>query len=396
MTKSAAYWLCGILAFCGVSGGAAAQSTPAPTAGDAAFSAGDFEGAARAYAAVLATKPNDAGANLGLGAVELYENDLAGAERNLGAALASDPSNDRAHRLLTEVTRRRGGDGTYRVEPFGDEARIAFVATDPLPVLSARVNGHDALFIIDTGAPGIVLDPDFAREIGVSMHAAGEGVFAGGRRAPVMKGEVDSFALGPVTVDRLPVTLLPTRSFGLLPGKRLDGIVGTGFLYQFLSTIDYVHGQLVLRPRSASAQFEQRAKADNASVVPMWLVSDHFLFARGRFNDGREGLLSVDTGLAGAGAQATKQAIDDAKIALDEAHAFQGMGGGGMVRSIPFTASVTVGTRRVENVAGVYTPDGSQFGIFPFTVLGTVSHSYFRQCALTFDFDAMRLVMTGA
>jgi aspartyl protease len=395
--NASASWLCCVVAFCGVAGVASAQQTAAPSSADAAFAAGDFERAAREYAVILSTKPDDAAANAGLGAVDLYRNDLVGAERHLRAATAADAANARARRLLDEVARRRGGDGTYRVEPYGGEAQIPFVATDPLPVLAVRVGGtHDALFFVDTGAPGIVLDPDFAKEIGVPMRAAGEGVFAGGQRAPIMKGELDKIALGPVTVDRVPVTLLPTRGFGLLPGKRLDGIIGTAFLYNFLSTIDYVHGRLVLRPRSASAQFEQHAKDSAASVVPMWLVGDHFVFARGRLNDAPPGLFNVDTGLAGGGVQATKQAIDAAKIVLDEAHASQGMGGGGVVRTIPFTASVTVGERRVDNVDGIYTPDGSQYGIFPFAVIGTVSHGYFRQCTLTLDFDAMRLVMAGA
>jgi hypothetical protein len=54
---------------------------------------------------------------------------------------------------------------------------------------------------------------------------------------------------------------------------------------------------------------------------------------------------------------------------------------------------VTLGTRRVDGVTGLFTPDGDPYGIFPFPVRGTVSHGYFRTCALTFDFDAMKLVM---
>ena len=69
------------------------------------------------------------------------------------------------------------------------------------------------------------------------------------------------------------------------------------------------------------------------------------------------------------------------------------MGGGGEVSTLPFTASVSVGTCRVDDLAGVYFPHGNQYGIFPFTVAGTVSHQFFRKTALTFDFVAMRLVI---
>ena len=48
------------------------------------------------------------------------------------------------------------------------------------------------------------------------------------------------------------------RAGGLpIPGYKIEGIVGTGLLMHFLSTLDYCEGRLVLRPRTGSAAFEQ-------------------------------------------------------------------------------------------------------------------------------------------
>jgi len=50
----------------------------------------------------------------------------------------------------------------------------------------------------------------------------------------------------------IPLTLLPTRRFSsaLTAGQyRIDGIIGTNVLQQFLSTIDYPNNRLVLRSR---------------------------------------------------------------------------------------------------------------------------------------------------
>ncbi len=54
----------------------------------------------------------------------------------------------------------------------------------------------------------------------------------------------------------------------------------------------------------------------------------------------------------------------------------------------------SLGSFTVSNVPGLYFPDGDQFKIFPFDVAGTISHLYFRRTELTFDFDAMRLIVS--
>ena len=47
----------------------------------------------------------------------------------------------------------------------------------------------------------------------------------------------------------------------------------------------------------------------------------------------------------------------------------------------------------VDDLDGVYTPDGDQFSLFEFSVAGTISHQFFREKTLTLDFDAMKLVV---
>jgi hypothetical protein len=51
-----------------------------------------------------------------------------------------------------------------------------------------------------------------------------------------------------------------------------------------------------------------------------------------------------------------------------------------------------LGSMTVDKVPGSYTPNGDQYGIFPFEVAGTLSHMFFRHSRVTFDFEAMRLI----
>ncbi|MBV8363949.1 MAG: clan AA aspartic protease [Candidatus Eremiobacteraeota bacterium] len=243
--------------------------------------------------------------------------------------------------------------------------------------------------MIDTGAPNIVLHESLARQLHLNIHSAGVGVFAGGRHAAVQSTLVPSLTIGALHIRNVPAVVMPDRQF--LPGPHhMDGIIGAGLLMHFVSTLDYVNGALILRPLSANLTL---APASISATEPMWLVGDHFIFARGRINDAPEALFSIDTGLAGGGVQATKAQLAAAHITLDEAHASNGMGGGGIVKFIPFKAVVGIGDASVTDVRGIYTPEGDQFAIFPFAVAGTISHDYFRHFIVTFDFTKMQLTV---
>jgi predicted aspartyl protease len=368
-----------------------AQITP----GDLAFKQGDFVAAIDDYAAQVAANPNDAAALLGLGTMELYRNDLTNAKRHLMQAQRLDPSNATTERRLRTLDERETMPGQFQVAMRGAQAVVPFVATDPLPLLRAKINGHDALLVLDTGAPAVGLTPNAAKRFGIASQSAGEGVFAGGKRAEVQKGGIDSIELPGLTVRGVPTAILPGSIE--LGAYHVDGAIGTTFLERFLATIDYQHGQLILRPRSQSAVFERNATAKGAASQSMWLVGDHFIFARARVNGLPEALFNIDTGGAGLGVQLTKASLDAAAIVPDPSKAQDFVGAGGAARAVPFSASsISFGTFTQRNVPGLYFPDGDQFGIFPFAVAGTLSHEFFRQTALTFDFDAMRMVVVDS
>ena len=356
--------------------------------GAAAYKAGDFVAAQAAYTQAVATSPRDASARLGLGRLELYRDQFDAAERDLTAAAGTPATAPDAHRYLDQVRTRRAEFGRYDATLAGRTLRIPFVQRDPLPMVAVAVNGRPAHFLIDTGAPDVVVDPDFAREIGATVTAAGSGVFAGGRRAPVSHTSLATFSLGGADFADLQATVLPTRGLPFGGAIHIDGVIGTGFLAHFLATLDYAHSALVLAPRASAPN------VTGATVVPMWFVGDHFLFARGTIN-GVPMLMSVDTGLAGGGVLPSPETVKSAGLTLDTAHASQGMGGGGPVTTIPFVAkSVTLGTLARADVRGLYSPDGSPYTIFPFAVGAGISHGFFSPGTLTFDFTRMQLILT--
>ena len=135
----------------------------------------------------------------------------------------------------------------------GASTGIKFVKTDPLPLVNVRVNdGKEVTFFIDTGGSEVTLDTEFAKELGVPQFGAVQGTFSGGQHTEVRLGRIESLTLGDWTVKNIPTAMIPLRQlsegFGV---KQIDGIIGTTLFYHFLTTMDYPHGELVLRRKTA-------------------------------------------------------------------------------------------------------------------------------------------------
>ena len=358
--------------------------------GDALFAQGRFAEATEAYEEAVANRPQTAEALADLARMRLYQHREDDASALAQRAIALAPGNSLASQVLHSVELRRQAfaAGIFQMDHSGPGS-ADFVVTEPLPVVRVRVAGHDAKFFIDTGAPNIAVNRSLATSLALTLETSGVGVFAGGKQASVEKTMVPALELGGLHIANVPAAVNPVEL--QLPGLRTEGAIGTGLLMHFLATMDYCRGRLILAPRSSSSVFERRAARSGANVVPMWLVGDHFIFARGKLN-AVEGLFSIDTGLAGAGLMATKATIMAAGVKLDESHAQLGQGGGGAVRGIPFQATATLGASTLNQVPGVFMPAGDPYRIFPFKVAGALSHGFFRHSRLTFDFDAMKLI----
>ncbi len=344
---------------------ALASGPPTPSAGDMAFAAGDFDSAFLEYNEALTASPDDADANLGLGTIDFYRNDLENAVKYLGRAVQLDPQNARARiRLHAVKTRAANWDG-FQIAMKGVGVAIPFVANVSTPILRASANGRPLTFVLDTRADTIEISPDVAGRLKLPAE--------GGRSV-----RIDSFATPGLTIRNISGTIAPQQLTA--GGRRVDGAIGTSFLYHFLSTIDYAQNRLLLRPRDPSKAFEKSAAKNGGTVVPMWLVADRYIFTRARVNGAPAALFDIDPG-DDEGLQVTQSELAAASIAPDASQAF-------------VAQNVALGAFAETNVAGVFLDGNEQYQIFPFAVGGRISRSFFRGMQLTFDFDAMRLIVS--
>lgn len=367
---------------------AAAAPSPNPTAATP-FAAGDFGPALAAARTAIAADPADADARLTAGTIELYQNDLDAAKADLAAIPAGTPAAARAQRPLEELAHRerlaRHADTTFGAS----RAVVPFLHTDPLPTVAVLVNGHRGVFQIDTGAPGLSVDPAFAARLHLpAAHSAHIGVFAAGPRQRIAQATVASFSLGGTTIRNLPADLLLLRMMAGPGDPVIDGVIGTDIFARFVAvTLDYAHGRLLLYAPGTPV------RTDVETRVPLWIAGDHFLITRGTIANS-DGAVLIDTGLLGGGVAPSAAVVERAHLVAHDA----GMGlvpsGAQVSMRRVVVPTVRIGTSIEHDVAGFYSPGPSPLDIFPFTVTGAISHQFFRHRALTIDFATMQLLIS--
>jgi predicted aspartyl protease len=390
----------------------------------ALFKVGKFVEAEKLYAPVAARDPKRYAAVVRLGSIALFSNRLDEAQKWLEKANALKPDEDEAKILLAEAFYRRDDfqkavpllraagrqakakklasfqDLTpYRIEGLRLCTSLKFVKTDPLPLVRVRVNGgKEVNFLIDSGGGEVTVDRALAQEIGLKPLETERATFAGGKTADIHHGRIDSLTLGDWVVHNVPVMLMNTRRLSgpIFGGKeRVDGVLGTVLLYHFLSTLDHPNGELILR-RKAPGNLGQSGAVLSGSptLIPFWMAGDHTIVAWGRVEKREPALFFIDTGLAGGGVSLTELVIKEAGIRLREEQATEMIGGGGRVRSIPFTLNeLALGEVKRQNVKGWFDGRSPFEHTHGFWIAGIISHDFFRPYSLSFDFERMRLIL---
>nr|WP_233171758.1 aspartyl protease family protein [Dyella sp. ASV21] len=93
--------------------------------------------------------------------------------------------------------------------PKGD-ATLPLKQGASVPTVTGQANGHEASFILDTGASDLILGEEDARRYGVKpldKHGNTNGWISKG--VPTQAGVLDTLQLGEITLHNVPVTIVP-------------------------------------------------------------------------------------------------------------------------------------------------------------------------------------------
>lgn len=323
-------------------------------------------------ASALAEEPDDAAIRADLAWTYYRANDFARAAATFEKLPDSDP--------MVAKLRSFSEDDPYELSG-PEQTVLPFLLTDPLPVVRLAVEEREICALIDTGGAELILDTEFAAEIGASRFGAQEGIFAGGKRAAYEHGRVERVTLGEIELRRVPVHVLPTRRFSPITAGRhqIDAIIGTNLLAQFRVTLDYPAGRLVLERPAA-------LKEPEGTEVPFITIGDHYMISdQGWLNGAGPLRFFVDSGLAGGAFTCPERTLKAAGIALPETAERGGVGGGGgpVATGVFPIDELGLGPLRQRNLTGIFfeQENGAQERKWD----GLISHGFLRKYRWTID-----------
>jgi hypothetical protein len=386
------------------------------------FKNGDFTGSQKMYHEVLSTNPNDLKSLIYMGYTSLLFNQLEESEMWFNKVKEIKPRLPTLNYFVSEIYHRQnqyskastfyracGREAMakkmeyyanirpYKMDESFDEISIKFVITDPLPVIEITINNvYKGYFFLDTGAGDVILTNDFANKIKVhSFGVEKGGGFGGGKKASIGHGSVSSLTIGNLVIENVPIITLDLNNLEL-GGYKIDGTIGTVFLYQFLSTIDYKNGQLILRNKTKCSINDIALKSQSPKIIPFVMADDHFMMVKGNINNNDTMLLFVDTGLEGNAFTCPKSTFKKLGLSYNKHLKNKAIGGGGYYITYPMEIDkICLGDICETKLHGQYGAFPTQIEkSFGFNVNGLISHEFFRKYSLTIDFIEMKYLIS--
>jgi hypothetical protein len=266
------------------------------------------------------------------------------------------------------------------VIPFAQHKLTPF-----FPAFRAQLNGKPITIHVDTGAPFLAMGPDHAESLGIELIDYGQG-FHGHRKVKLSFGIAQQFKLGDAFLENVPVIVFPS-----LRGKQM--IFGTNVLQQFLATLDYPRGRLILSPRGdVEGRKRHMTMLQQGRVrVPFYMWGDHYMFARGSVGDDNRLNFFMDSGLVALRRINDEQTVQAGFTSSRNRYLNWGVREADMALGI-FQPGLTIGIGplKQDDLWWSAGPGGEAHGKKSFggvQMHGLLAHAFLQQYGWTLDFE---------
>jgi tetratricopeptide (TPR) repeat protein len=278
-----------------------------------------------------------------------------------------------------EMLKAFGAEEIGAIDAPAMPAPIRFQKSLNLIFASIKVNGKGPYdFAIDTGATQTVISEKLAKDAGLQLVTSTVVYGIGGAgKVETKLYKMKELVAGDVTVKNTPVGTFNDP----LIAQVADGILGTSIFSDFIVTVDYPAGQLLLTRK-------RQAAPAGAEVLPVWFFSNLLLLPLDV--NGKRGNFIVDTGAVTTVlslGMAAQLGVDEKTPGAKVNMGIAGVGGfEGVVLKIP---DVTFKTgKNTEEFPQVVAIDLKQISKTIGTeVAGIIGYDFFSDYRLTLDYN---------
>jgi len=156
---------------------------------------------------------------------------------------------------------------------------IPFSRVGNLILIKAKADTTEGNFILDTGAPNLVLNLTYFRNYTASNKEGDPGGITGA--APTLQTTVDKFSLGPLTWLKGEADLVNLGHIENNKGIKILGLLGTQLFKQFEMIIDYekslIYLHLISRKERVSYKSEMLKDTSLYTTVPIEILENKVL-----------------------------------------------------------------------------------------------------------------------
>lgn len=163
---------------------------------------------------------------------------------------------------------------------------IPFTRAGNLILIQAKADTATGFFVLDTGAPGLVLNITYFRNYPTSNPEESGGITGAVVSATTT---VDSLHLGPITYNKLSAGLINLGHIENTKGVRILGLLGLNLFLRFEMIIDYNTNRLYLRligkKKDGEPQNLQLQDTSAYNTIPIEIMEDKvivYLSLKGR------------------------------------------------------------------------------------------------------------------
>lgn len=277
----------------------------------------------------LAAKPGDPAACAALGKLALWADELGEAESLL--VLAGDVEGSRADLYAARLRRAEWNEAEEMCVDLGDDGRkpllerlaegpptgvqgeraqMFFERIWPAPLVKVILNGRLVLMMVDTGTPGLLLDPTTVKVDRVTRLAGQRLAVWTGTRVAVRNALAQKLEIGGITFTYMAAGLVSLRKLSLEVNPQatpVTGVIGVDVLRHFAVTFDYPRRRFELAPLASAANVA-------GTRVPFELWGENEITAWGSINGGRRMAMTLATGLPAGGVGAPDPVFEELGI----------------------------------------------------------------------------------
>jgi clan AA aspartic protease (TIGR02281 family) len=254
-------------------------------------------------------------------------------------------------------------------------------------VVRVTINGRGLDFMLDTGASGLAIDSDVARQLGLPAYEQRSAVTAG--RYTTARTIVPEMHVGELVMKNVAVQMLP-NAFEMDPGVKAVGLLGFDFLAELGVTIDYEHERV-----TAVSEPDYTPPSGSAVIALDVRIGDGSPLASVRINGALSERFTLDTGGGGtllifdAFARKHPEALVDKRGGSGRDMIFNGIGG--VIETRPYQLSnVQLGPINFQDFVGYRVMNARSYDGDDDGVIGT---DFLRLFTLGLDYANSRVYL---